>query len=293
MRTGSVEWHLVSDGTFRLDGGAMFGVVPRPLWAGQAPPDERNRITLGTNCLLLRSGGKTVLVDTGNGRKEDAKFREIFGFGDETDLVSSLAEHGVAPADVDVVVYTHLHFDHAGGGTARNEGGEVVPVFPNARHIVQRAELEDAGNPTVRSAASYLPHNWQPIADAGLLDVVEGEIDVAPGVRTMLMKGHVRALTGVVIESEGEKAVYPSDNMPTSAHAPVPWVMGYDLYPLDTVAFKEAFLPPAIDEEWTVIFEHDPVVGAARIRRDGRRLAFDVVAPAVGPAPAPGVPGRP
>ncbi|MEZ5065754.1 MAG: MBL fold metallo-hydrolase [bacterium] len=285
MRIGDVEWHLVSDGTFRLDGGAMFGVVPKPLWEKRTSPDERNRITLGTNCLLIRSGGRIVLVDTGNGRKEDAKFREIFGFGEETDLVTSLAAHGVAPADVDTVVYTHLHFDHAGGGTRRDEDGRVVPVFPNARHVVQRAELEDAENPTVRSSASYLPHNWRPIADAGLLDVVDGEIDVAPGVRTMMMKGHVRALTGIVIESGNEKLVYPTDNMPTSAHAPVPWVMGYDLYPLDTVAFKEKHLPAAIDENWIVAFEHDPVVGAARIRREGRGLEFEVVAPAPGAAP--------
>ncbi|MCA9751504.1 MAG: MBL fold metallo-hydrolase [Gemmatimonadetes bacterium] len=285
MRIGDVEWHLVSDGTFRLDGGAMFGVVPKPLWERRTSPDERNRITLGTNCLLIRSCGRIVLVDTGNGRKEDAKFREIFGFGEETDLVTSLAAHGVAPADVDTVVYTHLHFDHAGGGTRRDEDGRVVPVFPNARHVVQRAELEDAESPTVRSSASYLPHNWRPIADAGLLDVVDGEIDVAPGVRTMLMKGHVRALTGIVIESGNEKLVYPTDNMPTSAHAPVPWVMGYDLYPLDTVAFKERYLPAAIDENWIVAFEHDPVVGAARIRREGRGLEFEVVAPAPGAAP--------
>jgi glyoxylase-like metal-dependent hydrolase (beta-lactamase superfamily II) len=287
MKTGSVEWDLVSDGTFRLDGGAMFGVVPRPLWERVAKPDDRNRVRLGLNPLLIRSGGTTVLVDAGIGRKETGRFPEIFAVGNETDIVSSLAERGVAPEDVDVLLYTHLHFDHAGGAT-RREGDDVVPVFPNARHVVQRTELEDAESPTERSRASYLPDNWEPVQRAGLLDVVAGETEIAPGVRTVLMKGHVRALTGVMIEAGDERVFYPSDNMPTSAHVPVPWVMAYDLYPLDTVASKESFLPRAVEEEWTVVFEHDPEVGAVRIRRDGKRYALETVlrAPGAGTASA-------
>jgi glyoxylase-like metal-dependent hydrolase (beta-lactamase superfamily II) len=275
MRTGALEWHLVSDGTFRLDGGAMFGVVPKPLWERKSAPDERNRITLGTNCLLVRTGGRIVLVDGGLGRKEAAKFRDIFGFGEETDLVTSLAAHGVSPDQVDVVVCTHLHFDHAGGLT-RLVDGESTPVFPRATHLLQRAELEDALHPTVRSAASYFPYNWEPLQRAGLLELVEGPVDVAPGVRTEVLKGHIRALQGVVLDSGGEKAFYPSDNLPTAAHVPVPWVMGYDLYPLDTVASKESFLPQAADEGWTLIFEHDPRMGAARIHRGDK--GFEVEA---------------
>jgi glyoxylase-like metal-dependent hydrolase (beta-lactamase superfamily II) len=277
MRTGSVQWDLVSDGTIGLDGGAMFGVVPKPLWERKSPPDDRNRIRLGLNALLLRVDGRVILVDTGVGRKDPEKFRDLYAVGDERNLVASLADHGVAPDEVDTVVYTHLHFDHAGGGTRLDEDGRAVPVFPNARHVVQRAELEDAQHATVRSAASYLPPNWEPIRDAGLLDVVEGEMDVAPGVSTFVMRGHVRALTGVRIESEGQVALYPSDNMPTSAHVPVPWVMAYDLYPLDTVASKEAMLPEAIDGGWTMIFEHDPEVGAGRIHRDGKRLEVETL----------------
>lgn len=277
MRTGAVEWDLVSDGTFRLDGGAMFGVVPRPLWERAAPPDDRNRITLGLHPLLVRAGGKTILVDAGIGRKETGRFPEIFGVGDETDIVSSLAGRGVKPEDVDVLIYTHLHFDHAGGATRLDEDGRAVPVFPNARHVVQRAELEDAENPTDRSRASYRPDSWLPVRAAGLLDVVDGEIEVAPGVRTVLMKGHVRSLTGLAIESGNEKVFYPTDNMPSSAHVPVPWVMAYDLYPLDTVASKKRFLPAAVDEGWTIVFEHDARVGAARIHRDGKAFAMEPV----------------
>ncbi len=288
MKTGTVEWALVSDGTFRLDGGAMFGIVPKPLWEKKAPPDEQNRITLGLNALLVRSGGRTILVDNGIGRKESGRFPEIFAIGDETDIVRSLAEHGVAPGDVDTVVYTHLHFDHSGGGTRLDPDGRAVPVFPNARHIVQAAELEDAENPSERSRVSYVAENWRPLQEGGLLDVVEGETELAPGVRTFVAKGHVRELAGVVIESGREKAVYPSDNLPTAAHVPVPWVMGFDLYPNDTVAFKKRFLGRAVDEEWTVILEHDPLVGAVKIHRDGKSFGVEEVLAApslVAPAP--------
>ena len=274
MKTGSLQWDLVSDGTLGLDGGAMFGVVPKPLWEKKFAPDDRNRIRLGLNALLVRTEGRVILVDTGVGRKEPGKFRDLYAVGGERSLVDSLAELGVTPADVDTVVYTHLHFDHAGGGT-RLEGDRAVPVFPNARHIVQRAELEDAQSATVRSQASYLPPNWEPIREAGLLDVVEGEIEVVPGVSTFVRQGHVRALTGIRLESEGEVAIYPSDNLPTSAHVPVPWVMAYDLYPLHTVAAKEALLPEAVEHGWTIIFEHDPRIGAGRIHRDGKRLEVE------------------
>lgn len=280
MKTGAIEWHLLSDGTFRLDGGAMFGVVPKPLWERKARPDERNRITLGLHPLLIRTADKNILVDAGVGRKEDAKFRDIFAVRDETNVVESLAQHDLAPEDVDVVVYTHLHFDHAGGATRRDDDGRVVPVFPNATHLVQKAELDDAEHPTERSRASYFPDNWVPIREAGLLEVVDGEIEIVPGVRTRVMKGHVRALTGVMLESNGERTFYPTDNVPTSAHLPVPWVMAYDLYPLDTVAFKETMLPRAIDEGWTIAFEHDPEVGAVRIHRASRGFELETVSAA-------------
>ena len=288
MKTGTVEWALVSDGTFRLDGGAMFGIVPKPLWEKKAPPDERNRITLGLNALLVRSDGRTILVDNGIGRKESGRFPELFAVGDETDIVRSLAEHGIAPADVDTVVYTHLHFDHAGGGTRLDPDGRAVPVFPNARHVVQAAEMEDAENPSDRARGSYVPENWRPLQEAGLLDVVDGETELAPGVRTFISRGHVRELAGVVIESGREKAVYPSDNLPTVAHVPVPWVMGFDLYPSDTVAFKKQFLGRAVDEEWTVILEHDPVVGAVKIHRDGKGFGVEEVLAAPPLAASPG-----
>jgi len=279
MKLGDIEWHLVSDGTFRLDGGAMFGVVPKPLWEKKAPPDERNRITLGTNALLIRSGGLTVLVDAGIGRKETGRFPEIYGVGNETDIVTSLAAHGVRPGDVDLVVYTHLHFDHAGGATRLDEDGRAVPVFPNAQHLIQHDELQDAESPTDRSRASYLPDNWEPIREAGLLEVVFGGMEIAPGVSTVILQGHVRSLSAIAIESGNQKVFYPTDNMPTSAHVPPPWLMGYDLYPLETLASKESFLPAALDEGWILAFEHDPVVGAAKVHRAKKGYDLEVVLP--------------
>ena len=270
MKTGDLEWRLVTDGSFRLDGGAMFGVVPKPIWERKAPPDDLNRILLGLNALLVRTGDTTILVDAGSGRKEDERFFEMFGIGRETDIVASLAAAGVAPEDVDIVVHTHLHFDHAGGATRRAEDGSVVPVFPKARHLVEARELFDAENATARSRASYFPDNWVPLQNAGLFETYEGDLEVARGVTLKVMKGHVRALVGVRLESGGERAFFPNDNLPTSVHVPGPWVMGYDLYPLDTLAFKESFLPQAADENWTVIFGHDARVGAARIHRAKR-----------------------
>lgn len=275
MKVGAIEVDLLCDGTFRLDGGAMFGVVPKPLWEKKAPPDSSNRILLGLHPLLVRTGDRVILVDTGIGRKEKGKFPEIFAVGGETDVVASLASFGLLPEDVDTVVCTHLHFDHAGGGTRLDEIGRAVPTFPKARHLLQRVELHDATHPTARSRASYFPDNWEPLREAGLLDLVEGEFDVAPGVRTVLMKGHIRATQGVLVESEGARAFYPADMIPTSVHVPAPWVMGYDLYPLDTLAFKEKLLPRAIEEEWVLFFEHDPLVGAARLHRDGREIAVE------------------
>ncbi len=280
MKIGAIDVDLLCDGTFRLDGGAMFGVVPKPLWEKKSPPDSSNRILLGLHPLLVRTNGRVIVVDTGIGRKETGRFPEIFAVGGETDVVSSLAQHGLGPNDVDTVVCTHLHFDHAGGGTRRDEEGRVVLTFPRARHIVQRTELTDAEHPSARSRASYFPDNWVPIRDAGLLDVVDGEIDVAPGVRTLLMKGHIRALQGVVVESEGMRAAYLADTIPTAAHVPAPWVMGYDLYPLDTLAFKERILARITDEGWILFFEHDPAVGAARLHREGREIVVEELLPA-------------
>ena len=277
MNLGGVELDLLSDGTFRLDGGAMFGVVPKPLWEKKTAPDSSNRILLGLHPLLIRTKEHVILVDTGIGRKEKGKFAEIFAIGGETDVVSSLARFGLTPEDVDTVVCTHLHFDHAGGGTRVDEAGRIVPTFPRARYLVQRTELEDAEHPTLRSRASYLPDHWVPLREAKVMEIVDGELEVAPGVRTVVMRGHIRAQMGIVVESGTTPAFYACDMIPTSAHLSIPWIMGYDLYPLDTLAFKERWVPRLADEGWILFFEHDPRVGAGKVHRDGKDWALEEV----------------
>jgi glyoxylase-like metal-dependent hydrolase (beta-lactamase superfamily II) len=271
VKVGSLELTPLFDGFFRLDGGAMFGVVPKPLWERRAPADERNRIRLGLRPLLVR-GKKTMIIDAGIGAKMDAKSVEIYGIDRSRNLDHTLAEAGLEAADIDIVLASHLHFDHAGGFTAVGESGRIVPRFPRARYVVRTAEWEDATHPHERNRASYLPENFVPLAEAGVLDLVAGDEWIMPGVRVVRTGGHAMHHQIVMIESEGRTAVFAADLMPTTAHIDEPWIMGYDLYPMDTLAFKRQFVREAIEREYLVFFEHDPEVAAGYIRdENGRR----------------------
>lgn len=270
MIFGDLELISLSDGWFRLDGGAMFGVVPKPLWERRAPPDARNRIRLGLRPLVVR-GVRTMLIDAGIGDKMDAKQADIYGFERERHLDHALAQSGLRGADIDVVLATHLHFDHAGGFTAREADGRVLPRFPRAQYVVRRGEWEDATHPNERTRASYLAENFRPLADAGVLQLVDEDSAIMPGVRVRRTGGHTMHHQIVTIESRGRTAVFVADLMPTRAHVTLPWIMGYDLHPLDTLAFKKAFVREAIEREYLIFFEHDPDVVAGHIReRDGR-----------------------
>jgi methylmalonyl-CoA epimerase len=268
---GDLELISLSDGFFRLDGGAMFGVVPRPLWAKKAPPDERNRILLAMRPLVIR-GQRTMIVDAGVGDKEDEKFTDIYGLERTRHLDHSLAEAGLSPEDIDIVLATHLHFDHAGGFTARDGSGRVRPRFPRAQYVVRRGEWDDATHPNERNRASYLPANYRPLADAGVLQLVDEDQTIMPGVRVRRTGGHTRHHQIVMIESAGKRAAYVADLIPTVAHLPNPWIMGYDLFPLETLDVKKSFVQEALDAELLVFFEHDPSVVAGFItEQDGRR----------------------
>jgi len=268
---GDLELISLSDGRFRLDGGAMFGVVPKPLWERRAPADARNRIPLGLRPLLVR-GDRTLLIDAGIGDKMDAKSVEIYDIDRSHTLMHSLAAAGVAPGDIDIVLASHLHFDHAGGFTTRDERGRVVPTFPRARYVVRTGEWDDAAHPHERNRASYLEENFKPLADFGVLDLVAGNESIMPGVRVVRTGGHTMHHQIVVIESGGETAIFAADLMPTSAHVDEPWIMGYDLYPMDTLRFKRTFLREAITHEYLIFFEHDPEIAAGLIREsDGRK----------------------
>ena len=250
----------------------MFGVVPRPLWEKVAPPDDRHRIRLALRAWLVRGHGHVVLIDAGAGGKLGAKAADIYGFEGVPSLVASLAAAGVSPTDVDTVIASHLHFDHAGGFTVKDEGGRPRPQFPAARYVIARGEWDDARAPHERNRASYFDENYVPLAEAGLVDFVETDGEVRPGIRMRRTGGHTRHHQIVEVSSEGRTAVFVADLLPTAAHLPLPYIMGYDLYPMETLEFKRRFLAEAVERKYLILFEHDPDIAAGYLRREDGRV---------------------
>lgn len=269
MKLGELEFHIVRAGHVRLDGGAMFGVIPRPLWEKKIAPDARNRITLAMNCLLIHAGGKRILVDTGAGDKLNAKLRDIHGL-DGHFLDDDLQSWGLAAEDIDIVVNTHLHFDHCGGNT-RVEKDKVVPAFPNARYLIQRGEFDHAMQPCERDRASYFADNFAPLEAAGVLSFLDGDQIIAPGVEVVRVPGHNADMQCVKLTGGGKTAFFFADLVPTAAHLPLPWIMGYDLYPMTTLENKKRWIPEAVREGWLALFAHDVRVPAAYLRERGNQ----------------------
>jgi len=265
MKIGSIDVEILTDGYFHLDGGAMFGVVPRPLWERKLSPDERNRVRLALRSLLIRAGGKTVVVDTGIGDKLSAKEAEIYRLERDGGLVGGLAARGLRPDEDDIVVDSHLHFDHCGGNTTR-QGDRVVPTFPSAEYWVQRTEWDDATHPNERTRTTYLAENLQPIADTGQLRLVEGPKEILPGVRWLSTPGHTRAHTSIVIESGVDSAIFTVDVCPFAAHLErIAWVAAVDTEPLVSMETKRRVVADVLANNRLVLFDHDPSVVAARL----------------------------
>ena len=266
--SGDLRLTILSAGTLWLDGGAMFGVVPKVLWAKLRPPDERNRIRLGMNVLLVDDGTKRTLIDNGAGTKWDAKHRDIYGFAVYS-AEEMLRPTGLTPADIDVVLDSHLHFDHAGGNTARDVEGRVVPSFPNARYVVQRGEIDFARTDNERIRASYVRDDFEPIAAAGMFDFVTGEARVDRWIDVLLAPGHTPFLHVPVVRTGEHTIAFLADLVPTTSHVPLPYIMGYDLEPLRTLDSKKRVLGLAAREGWRLVFEHDDDIPLGVLHEDG------------------------
>jgi glyoxylase-like metal-dependent hydrolase (beta-lactamase superfamily II) len=255
---GDFELTILTDGTYLLDGGAMFGVVPKPLWEKRAPANERNQILLGTNTVVVRTGKHTVVIETGIGNKLSEKQRGIFENGQL--LMESFRAAGIRTEEVDVVINTHLHFDHCGWNTARKADGSIVPTFANARYFAHRGEVEHGHLQLERDAVSYISDNYDPLIANGQMTLIEpssGHMEIVPGVSVEVFPGHTAQMMAVMLDSGGRRACYVSDLIPTAAHLDVTWVMGYDLYPLTCIEQRKRFLSRAIPEQWLVLFTHD------------------------------------
>jgi methylmalonyl-CoA epimerase len=277
MAVGDLQLSALHDGPFRLDGGAMFGVVPRPLWEKKAPPDDRHRIQLAMRPLLVEASWGRMLIDCGVGEKMSAKDRDIYALDRSRTLDDALAGVNLSSDSIEIALASHLHWDHFGGATMRM-GGALQPRFPKAKYVIRSAEWEDATHPHERNRASYLQDDFVPLKDAGVVEFFEGDQEIRPGVRVVRSGGHTGQHQVIFIESGGRTAVFVADMIPTAAHLENAWVMGYDLFPMDTLAFKRQFIRDAIDREYLIFFEHDPLIAAGYIReKEGKRYVEQVL----------------
>ncbi len=273
MQFGDFRIEIVPDTEFRLDGGAMFGIVPRVLWEKVAPPDELNRVRFGTNCLFVETAGERILIETGMGEKWTEKQVKIYAINRRKPFAETLFERtGCQPQDISIVVNTHLHFDHCGGNTRLDQAGNFIPAFPNARYFVSQFEFIHAENPTERDRASYLPENWQPLMETGQLELKGDLYEVVPNFRMETMRGHNEFMQCVRITSGSETFYSFADLIPTRAHIPPAWIMGYDLFPLDTLANKKLLLPRAVKENWLCYFYHDLEAPLCRLTEENGKL---------------------
>ncbi len=273
MQAGDYRVEIIPDTEFRLDGGAMFGVVPRTLWSKIFPPDEENRIQMNMNCVFIDTGSERILIETGIGEKWSEKQTKMYGITRRKTFAESLKSiAGVAPEDITIVINTHLHFDHAGGNTQLNESGKAIPAFPRARYLVSRGELEHAEAPSERDRASYFADNWRPMIETGQLEAREAEYEVVPGLRMETHPGHNRSMQCWRLVRNGQTLFGFADLVPTRAHVSFPWIMGYDLYPVETLEAKKKLLPQAAREGWNCLLYHDPDEPLCRLIEDNGKL---------------------
>jgi glyoxylase-like metal-dependent hydrolase (beta-lactamase superfamily II) len=277
MIIGDYRFEIVPDTEFRLDGGAMFGVVPRVLWERVSPPDELNRIRMNMNCIFIDTGKEKVLIETGIGEKWTDKQTKIYGIFREKPFAETLFETaGCEPEEIAIVVNTHLHFDHAGGNTISETGavatGDFMPQFANARYLVSRSEFEHAQSPHERDRASYLPENWQPLVKTGQLELMPNSYEPVPGLFIQQVRGHSETMQTWRFDRGGETVYGFADLIPMKHHVAMPWIAGFDLYPTETLAFKKEILPKAVAENWMCLFYHDVDATLCRLVEEGNKI---------------------
>jgi len=278
MKLGKFEIYPVTDGCFHLDGGTVFGIVPRVLWEKIYPPDEKNRIQLSLHCPLIITKKYNILIDTGIGAKHEEKFCQIYGVSKKNNLFESLSRFNYQPKNIDIVINTHLHFDHAGGNTIFNENGEIVPAFPKATYFIQEGELEVALHPNERTKGGYITEDFLPVSNTKSLCLIKEEtIEIEKGITLIRISGHTRYHQCVKIESEGQIAFFLADLIPTTAHIPYPYITGYDLTPLETLENKKKILKQAFEENWLLIFQHDPKIKMGYLKKLNERFEIDEV----------------
>jgi len=269
---GNFELTAVSDGTYHLDGGAFFGVVPKSLWQKKVTPDDRNLISVGLNSIVVRTGEKTILIETGIGNKLTEKMIKIYG--QPAKLLDNLAAAGISPDDIDIVINTHLHFDHCGWNTVLR-GTTAVPAFPRAKYYAPEGEWQYSRQPSERDAISYISANYDPLVASGQMQLLKGGEEIVPGISVAVFPGHTRHMQAVILRSVGKTACYISDLIPTSWHLDLAWGMSFDLFPLETIASKKRYYAQAIPEKWLTLFTHDPNTPWAYVEKDekGKMLA--------------------
>ena len=273
MRVGNVEFSFVSDGTIRLDGGALYGVVPKVIWSTLTPPDRRNQVSVGLNCLLVRAGGKNIVVDTGVGNKHTPQ-RKRSSATKAGGLVSDLKAHGLGVEDIDTVALTHLHFDHAGGCTRRGYGEKAVPTFPKATYLIQRKDWYEATHTSERTEAAYRPEDFVPLEESRQLELLDGDTEIAPDVWLKITGGHTSGHQMLFIESGDQRVAYLGDVLPTHHHLPLTYITAWDMYPLDTLERKRDLLDQAESEGWLLLFSHGVALRAGYATRVDGRLSL-------------------
>ena len=266
LTLGDFELTAVSDGIYHLDGGAFFGVVPKSLWTRKVK-DENNLVPTGLNSVVVRTGERTVLIETGIGNKLPERLVKIYG--QPAKLLENLAAVGVAPDDIDVVINTHLHFDHCGWNTVRR-GDSVTPTFPRAKYYVQEGEWQYARKPSERDAISYMTDNYDPLIKSGQMQLLRGDQEILPGISLQVFPGHTRFMQAVILRSGGKTACYISDLIPTTWHLDLVWVMSFDLFPVETMESRKRYYEQAIPEKWLTLFTHDPYIPWAFVEKDER-----------------------